>query len=226
MRPEQSSWDPVWEDVFRSQPWGRYPAEHVVRFVARQFYRAPERRAVRLLDLGCGPGASAWFMAREGFAVSGIDGSATAIEQARARLAAEQLTADLRVGDYAELPWPDGHFDGVVENGTLYCNPAEGRRRAMASVLRVLKPGGWLLSANFTDRTWGYGQGTAVERGAFRDLPEGPLAGKGFSCFFGRADLDELYSGFEEVNVERLSWTLGGLTHLVEMWVVTCRKPE
>jgi SAM-dependent methyltransferase len=220
------TWDPAWEEVFRSQQWGRYPSEHVIRFVARQFYRAADRRAIRLLDLGCGPGASTWFMAREGFSVSGIDGSPTAIEQAGARLAADGLSADLRVADYTELPWPDGHFDGVVDNATLCCNSAAGRTRTLASVTRVLKPGGWLLSANFTDRTWGYGLGTAVERGGFREITEGPLVGKGFCCFFGRADLDELYVGFEEMNVELGAWTLGGMAHLVEMWLVTCRNPR
>ena len=223
--PTNTAWDPVWEAVFSSQQWGRYPSEHVVRFVARKFYGASDRRAIRLLDLGCGPGASAWFMAREGFSVSGIDGSPTAIEQAGARLAGDSLTADLRTGDYTELPWPDGYFDGVVDNATLCCNPAEGRRRALTSVLRALKPGGWLLSANFTDRTWGCGAGTKVERGTFRDIPEGPLSGKGLCAFFSRTDLDEIYAGFTEMGIELGSWTLGNMAHLIELWIVTCRKP-
>ena len=196
-----------------------------MRFVARNYYGAPDRRAVRLLDLGSGPGASSWFMAREGFAVSAIDGSPTAVARLRDRLASERLEVDARVGDIGELPWADGTFDAVIDNAVVYCNPFDACRRIVAEVDRVLKPGGRFLSANFTDRTWGYGRGRRVEPGGFDDITEGPLAGKGFSLLFGRAQIDELYAGFAERQIERLAWTLESETQLVELWVVTCQKP-
>lgn len=135
-------WDPAWERVFREQEWGKYPQEHVIRFVARHFRREPHKPPARLLDLGCGPGACTWFMAREGFEVAAIDGSATAILQATARLAGESLRADFRNGDYLQLPWDDGYFDGVIENVTFYCNRFESILAARDEVVRVLKPGG------------------------------------------------------------------------------------
>jgi SAM-dependent methyltransferase len=214
----------VWEAVFRRQEWGKYPSEHVVRFVARNYYGAADRRAVRLLDLGSGPGASTWFMAREGFSVSAIDGSTAAIAKLRDRLVSEGLEVDARVGDLGELPWPDGTFDAVVDNAAVYCNPFADCRRIVAGVRRVLKPGGCFLSASFTDRTWGYGRGREVEPGAFVEISEGPLADKGLALFFGRARLDELYSEFVDRRIERLAWTLEGEQHLVEMWIVTCKK--
>ena len=213
-----------WEATFRTQSWGRYPAEHVVRFVARTFGQAPDRAAVRLLDLGSGPGASTWFMAREGFSVSAIDGSPTAIAQLGERLAAEHLVADTRVGDLATLPWPDATFDGVVDNAALYCNPLATCHRILEEVHRVLKPGGALLSANFTERTWGYGLGQMVERNGFADVGEGPLAHKGFALFFDRPIVDALYARFADRAVERLAWTLDREQHEIEMWIVQARK--
>src|ERR1700730_11711421 len=94
----ENSWDPAWEKLFRAREWGRYPNEHLVRFVARNFYSAPDRTKVCILDLGCGQGPNTWYMAREGFSVSGIDGSQSALTQARDRLESENLKADLRVG--------------------------------------------------------------------------------------------------------------------------------
>ena len=220
------SWDPVWEDIFRAQEWGKYPPEHVIRFVARNWYAVADRRHVRLLDLGSGPGACSWYMAREGFSVSAIDGSSTAIERLRQRLATESLTVDARVGDVVSLPWPDGSFDGVVDNGALCCNRFEAVRAALGEVLRVLKPGGCMLSATFSDRSWGYGLGRREEPGGFSAVAEGPLAGKGFILFLGRPQLEELYAPFRDVTVETTSWTAEGMTRVVEFWLVTARKPS
>lgn len=220
------SWDPEWEKIFRAQEWGKYPPEHVIRFIARRFYKVPDRRQIKLLDLGCGTGACTWFMAREGFAVSGIDGSPTAAELGGARLAAEGLSAELRVGDYVDLPWADGTFDAVIDNASLGCNRFVDCQRAVAEVKRVLKPGGGFQSANFSNLTWGCGNGTEVEKNGFRDIPEGPLSGRGFVLFMDREQLDTLYAPFADVAVEKASWTVDGSRHLLELWVVECRKPQ
>jgi hypothetical protein len=58
-------WDPVWENIFSSIPWGKYPPEELIRFVARNFYAALQRNRIKLLEMGCGPGANLWYMARE-----------------------------------------------------------------------------------------------------------------------------------------------------------------
>ncbi len=216
--------DPAWEQIFRSRQWGKYPPEHLVRFVAGNFYGAPNRGAVHLLEIGCGPGANVWFMAREGFTVSAIDGSPTAISLAGERLASEGLTADLRVGDFFSLPWPAASFDGVVENVSLYCNPWARIQTAVGEVRRVLKPGAPFLSSFFSDRTWGFGQGTEVEPDAFVDIHEGPMAGAGFSFFLNRRRLDELFGDFSDVVVERISRTVGNEQHLIEQFVITAES--
>jgi len=222
----ETTWDPVWEWIFQSREWGKYPPEHVIRFVARHFYRATDRSEIRLIEIGSGPGANVWFMAREGFAVSGIDGSPTAVQKARQRLAGEGLVANLHVGDFAQLPWPDNSFDGAIENASLYANPWTGIQRALVEVRRVLKPGAPFLSSFFTDRTWGYGDGDMVEPDGFVNLRKGPLADAGFCLFLKRSRVADLFHDFSDINVERVSWTLDGEQHLVEQFVIECRKPE
>ena len=221
---ETGTWDPVWEAIFRSKSWGKYPPEHVIRFVARSFFTAEDRSKVKLLEIGCGPGANVWFMAREGFSVCGIDGSATAIQRAKKRLASEGLPADLRVGDFTRLPWPDSTFDGIIENVSLYCNPISGIERALMEILRVLRPGAPFLSSFFSDRTWGYGAGDMIERDGFINLREGPLARAGFCLFLNRQRVPEVFRHFADLAVERVSWTLNGEQHLVEQLVISCRK--
>ena len=221
-----SSWDRVWEEIYQVREEVKYPPEHVVRFVARNFYNRPDRRAVTLLDLGTGAGgACAWYMAREGFSVAAIEGSPTGLEKASRRFADEQLTVDARLGDVVSLPWGDASFDGVVDNGCICCNSFSHAVQIVAEVHRVLKPGGLFLSANLTDRCSEYGAGLEIEPGGFRDTPGGgPLSGAFFYLFMGRPQLDTLYRPFERVVVDRVSRTAGGLAFLVEFWVVTCLK--
>lgn len=96
-----------------------------------------------------------------------------------------------------------------------------------SEVWRVLKPGGCFLSLSFTDRTWGYGLGAQGEdAGSVRAVAAGPLLGMGYVQFLSRADLDRLYAGFVDHVIERNSYTMGGQQHLIEQWVVVCRKPE
>ena len=220
-----ASFDPVWEEVFRAQEWGKYPPEHVIRAVARNFYKAPDRKAVKILDIGSGPGANTWYVAREVFSASAIDGSPTAIERLKKRLAAEGLAVDAQVGDIVNLPWGDGVFDMVIANGVLCCNTFANIKRVLGEVKRVLKPSGLFIGADFTDRSWGYGIGRQVEPGGFRDITDGPLVGKGFVLFMGRSQIDELYSVFQDVEVERIAFTAEREKHVVELWVVTCRRP-
>lgn len=223
---DEATWDPVWEEIFQQKEWGKYPPEHIIRFVARNFYRSTERSKIRLLEIACGPGANIWFMAREGFQVAGIDGSSTAIQKAQQRLTNEHLAADLRVGDIAQLPWPDDSFDGVVENVGLYTNPWSSIQHALREVHRVLKPGAPFLSSFFTEQTWGYGLGEVVGPDSFTNIQEGPLAGTGFSLFLKRDRIPSLFHDFSDVNVERISQTLDGEQHLIEQFVITCRKIE
>ena len=228
MTAGRGHWDPTWESLFVSRPWGNYPAEPVVREVMRRFGSVADRSTIRALDVGCGPGANTWFLTREGFRVCGIDGSATAITLARARLEREGLAADLRVGDFTtSLPWADASFDLAVDCAALYANPPEGIRTAVGEVHRVLKPGGVFVSLAFTDRTWGYGAGTRAEAtGGFTAVTEGPLAGAGYVHFLGRAAVDDLYGIFDRRLVERTLYTLEGMQRVIELWVVVGQRPQ
>lgn len=98
----------------------------------------------RLLDLGCGIGVNAVRFAQSGYAVTGVDISATAIGMAR-RLAAEQgVNVDFRVGDVLDLQGiADASFAVATDIGCLHMLVrAEHRRSYLHSVRRVLEPGG------------------------------------------------------------------------------------
>lgn len=221
------AWDPVWEQVFRSQAWGKYPAEELIRFVARNFYKASNRKDVRILEVGCGPGANLWYLAREGFGFSGIDGSETAIQQAAARLDAEcpgwQEYGELRVGDITKLPFETNTFDAVIDNEAISCNQYEPSKQIYSEMARVLKSKGKLFSRTFSKGSWGDATGESVGRGAWK-CGEGPLAGKGVVRFTAESEISDLVKDLKLTNVEKLSWTVENQAHSISEWIIYADK--
>ena len=118
------SFDETWEKIHAAQEWGKYPSEPVIRFVARNYYNEA-RKAVKILDFGCGGGSHTWYLAREGFDTYGFDGSKSAVNKVETRLKEEKLQADLRVRDALELDYENDFFDCVIDNATVYANRKE-----------------------------------------------------------------------------------------------------
>lgn len=220
------SWDPIWEKVFESAQWGKYPGEDVIRFVARNFY-ARSRNEVKILEIGCGPGANIWYLAREGFEAHGIDGSATAIRRCQERLASEGFKATLRIGDVAMLPYPDNTFDGVLDVECLCCNSRKASEKIVEEIARVLKSGGKFYSRTFTDEFFLGASPTRAGNLEYAEVFEGPAKRKGFIRLINRAMIHELYgSAFEIESVERSAYTVDNGRILIPEWLITCLKPQ
>jgi ubiquinone/menaquinone biosynthesis C-methylase UbiE len=219
------SWDPVWETVFSNQEWGKYPSEDLIRFVARNFYKAPNRKEVKILEVGCGPGANLWYMAREGFTVYGIDGSKTAIQRANDRLNKEcpGWNGTLVVGDITQLPFQDGFFDAVIDLEAISCNSYEAAKQIYSEMARVTKPKGKMFSRTFATGSWGDQTGENVGYNAWI-VSEGPLLGKGYTRFTALHDIEDLITGFVVTEIELISKTANGRQHEIKEWVIIGEK--
>lgn len=220
------TWNPVWERIFQTRPeWGRYPAEELVRFFAWNFYSAPDRSAIKVLDIGCGPGSGAsWFVAREGFDLHGIDASPTAIERAQKRFAIDGLKGNFQVGSLTSLPYQDQSFDCVIDIACLQCNDESEVVPLISEVKRVLKPHGKHFSLTSAAGTWGDGMGQRVDSSTFSDIPEGPFANMGKNRFSPRQDMLRFYADFDEVELNHSIRSIGGTTREVRNWILTCKK--
>lgn len=113
---------------------------------------AADRRSVRILDFGCGPGSFAFTLAEAGFCVVGLDPYAAVVDVAREKrryLRLSNLTftqADLAAGG----GFRDAEFDQVISIHSLYVHPAP--QRVLQEAWRVLKPGGHLVVVNHARR--------------------------------------------------------------------------
>ncbi|MGE4554434.1 MAG: class I SAM-dependent methyltransferase [Desulfovibrionaceae bacterium] len=215
-----------WETVFRNGPWGAYPGEDLIRFVARNFYAAPDRGAVSILEVGCGPGANLWYLCREGFRAVGVDGSETAIRQARERLDREVpgWRGDILRADIIRLPLADAAFDAVVDSEALSCNTFEDSQRIYGEMLRVLRPGGRLFSRTFAQDCYGNGMGRRVGRGCY-ESDRGPFTGKGRIRFTRLEEIGELLGPRARLlGVERICRTMGDRAQEIVEWIIEAER--
>ncbi len=90
-----------------------------------------------VLDVGSGSGSLAIRLARQGFAVTGLDVSVEALRRARARSEQEDVRVEWREGFAEHLPFPDGSFDYVLCCHTL--EHVKDLERAAAELKRVAR---------------------------------------------------------------------------------------
>ena len=133
--------------------------EETNRFTTRAYYLPllartfPGRRDLRVLSAGCGIGADVDALREAGIAAWGVDcGGRTAQWHRRTHRDA------LQIGSVLNLPYADAQFDAVVtgcllphigvEGDTTTVAPDHAARRARAAseMLRVLKPGGLIVT--------------------------------------------------------------------------------
>ncbi|MHB1527587.1 MAG: class I SAM-dependent methyltransferase [Candidatus Dormibacteria bacterium] len=125
-----------WDQRFAERPWISHPDPLLTEV-------AGELAPGRAIDLGCGPGRNAIWLAERGFQVTGVDASAVGLRQARERAAAAGVHLDLVLADLRSYLVSESTFDlAVVAN--LHPGPGElGELLARAVV--GLVPGGHLF---------------------------------------------------------------------------------
>jgi len=130
--------------------WGLAPN----RFVAAETESLTPGRA---LDLACGEGRNAVWLAERGWQVTGIDFAEVAIERAR-RLAADRgVTVDFSVADVLDAPFDAGAYDLVL---LAYLQlPPHQRAIVLERAAEALRPGGTflLVGHDLTNHTEGHG---------------------------------------------------------------------
>jgi SAM-dependent methyltransferase len=137
-----------WDASYRDgpAPWdidGPQPA--VVRLAASGGF------AGAVLDAGCGTGENALHLASLGLSVLGVDVAETALALAREKAGRRALEVEFAVADALALERLGRSFDTVLDCGLFHTFDADERRRYVASVASVTRPGGTLHVLCFSD---------------------------------------------------------------------------
>lgn len=128
----------VWDRRYAEVEWSREPDTALVELVG-------PLSPGRALDLGCGPGRNAVWLARQGWTVTGVDASAVALAQAAERARDAGVSLDLVQADVLTYV-PPARSDDLVVVAKLHFSPEE-RVGFFSRAEASLAPGGHLYVA-------------------------------------------------------------------------------
>jgi len=99
----------------------------------------------RVLDLGCGGGRNAHYLAQRGYHVYGVDVAEGAVRVCQKRFARYNLSGEFNQGSFDNIPYEDGYFAAVFCIAALDHVSLRQAQSAMREMRRVLAPGGICL---------------------------------------------------------------------------------
>jgi len=127
-------------------PWDtKAPKESVVGWQNAGLVRGA------VLDIGCGLGDNAIYLARQGHSVTGLDISPTALHTASRRAADAGVNVTFAVADATSLASYTDAFDTVIDSGMFHCLDDDGKRRYAAALHRATRRSARLLLSCFSD---------------------------------------------------------------------------
>jgi SAM-dependent methyltransferase len=184
------AWDSFYADRSRQIPFFvPKPDENLVSYLDQGLVSGG-----RAMDLGCGAGRNAVYLAGRGFDVTAVDLSVTAIEWARERAAAAGVEVDFHRGDAFTLELA-GQYDLIYDSGCFHHLPPHRRISYLALADRLLRPGGHLGLACFA----------AGEMGS--ELPDEDLyrtGSLGGGLAYTAAALRHIFADYKEKELRRM----------------------
>lgn len=149
----------------------------------------------RVLDLGCGPGRNAVWLAQRGLSVDAIDLSPTALTWGRERAAAAGVDVTFIRADIFEWQAPTEPYDLVYDSGCFHHLPPHRRISYRTLLERTLAPGGAFGLACFAAGAMG---SEVPDADLYR---EGRLGG---GLAYDADDLRAIFDWLTEVELRRM----------------------
>jgi SAM-dependent methyltransferase len=128
-----------------------------------------------VLDVGCGTGENALFLASRGHPVVGVDSAPTAIARATEKAAQRGLNATFLVHDALDLGALRHRFTSALDCGLFHVLGDPERRRYAESLARVLGSGGVLHLLCFSDEEPAGPGPRRISQFELRDAFRGPF---------------------------------------------------
>jgi SAM-dependent methyltransferase len=208
-------WNGFYADRARPIPFFvEWPDENLVEWFSRG-----RLGPGRVLELGCGNGRNAAYLAAQGCQVDAVDFSAEAIGWARERTAAAGVPVTFQCCSIFDASFAEGSYDLVYDAGCFHHLAPHRRKDYVELIMRALKPAGHYGLVCFRPE----GGGGLSDQEVYER--RGLAGGLGYS----RERLLALWaSRLEVLQLRQMSKTSEQARRFGEdfLWVLLARKPE
>lgn len=169
-----TGWQKLWENPEIAKRWSETPP---LPEVVEMADRLDEEGRRRVLDIGCGMGRHTIYLALRGFEVVAADNAPNAIAVCKESLEKAGVRAEVIELDMRQMPFPDGHFDGVISSHVIHHERLSVIESVIVAITRTLSHRGYFVWAMPTPDHFECGLGEEIEPGTWvcEQHREGPI---------------------------------------------------
>ena len=215
------------EEVYKKKlQWNIWPFTEVISTLIN-FTRINQQLDKKVLEIGCGVGNNLIPIAKLGYSAYGIDISEYAILEANNRASDQSVQVDFSAGSVDILPFESNFFSYVIDRSVLTCTTPEIISKALAEVLRVLKPGGVFMAFDWFGMQHPDLQfGNHIGNKCFSNFSSGRFKNVEHITSFNFSTLSNLLYQFTDLNIHRIVSSSPQVEILTETYNLTAIKPN
>ncbi|MED3574858.1 class I SAM-dependent methyltransferase [Cytobacillus praedii] len=145
LREPSQFWNDFYTDREKSVPFFVHsPDENLVSYFDKKYFEKG-----KVLELGCGPGRNAIYLANKGCSVDAVDLSIESIKWAKERALESKVKVNFIHSNIFELDIEEGAYDLVYDSGCFHHIAPHRRMSYINLVKKALKPNGFFAMTCF-----------------------------------------------------------------------------
>lgn len=191
---KETEWEMIWDEIYREQG---IVQNQVLEPVKVFIEKLKNKRLLKVLDLGCGTGRNAIYMAGIGLQVTATDISDKALEITEKRAKQLGLSLETVRHDIRYIPFKDGVFDAVLCSWVSGHGTLDNLKKQADEMLRVVKKGGMVFVDYPSVEDENYGVGREIEKNTFLDNM--PAEEKIPHHYSSMEELERIYAKYQHV---------------------------
>jgi len=204
-----------WETSFRDKQemWGWEPADSAIRTLEL----LKKNGLIKILIPGFGYGRNAKIFTDDGFKVTGIEISETAIDLAR-----KHFGDSIKVhhGSVSSMPFDQELYDGIFSYALIHLLNEKERKKLIEDCYNQLNPKGYMVFVSISNMDFRYGQGKEISKDTFETWP-------GVTLFFYDSDsVKSEFGNYGLTDAEIINEPLKDLGDKPSQrfWYIICKK--